>query len=182
MGKAKVIIYVVVFFIVAFTIFSLYYDPIPMEVERISKAIYVDDGDTFTIETGEEIRLADINTPEEGYEGYSKAKNVLSLILGDRTVYLDIDDYERTDKYGRLVCVAYIDNGTHYMNVNKFLLDYNLANIWDHSNNEFNPEEWTLLIPKDIMKEFLMTLTFSILGGMWSILILDTIVKKMQRK
>ena len=104
-----------------------------MEVDLTSRAVYVDDGDTFTIETGDEIRLADINTPEEGYEGYSKAKNVLSLVLDDRTVFLDIDDNEKysfkinekQDKfslkfpgYEQSVDVDITDNRPHRVRIN----------------------------------------------------------------
>jgi endonuclease YncB( thermonuclease family) len=103
------------------------------------------DGDTFHTTSGDSIRLADINAPEVGQAGANEATNVLVSLVGNKTVYLDIDDVSRTDTYGRLVCVVYVDhNSTHVKNVNKALLVEGVAEIWDHENNEFDPYTWTL--------------------------------------
>lgn len=51
--------------------------------------------------------------------------------------------------------MVYIDyNSTHYENVNKALLVENYAVIYDFSNNEFNPSEWTLYVSKTTIPEF----------------------------
>lgn len=130
------------------------------EIDKVSVVDWVEDGDTFNVTSGETIRLADVNTPERDKAGYSEAKsfmiNLLKLnLLEGKTVYLDIDDITRTDPYDRLVCVVYFDyNSTHYMNVNKALLEYGYAVEWDFSNNEFSPSTWSLYVPKNAIPEF----------------------------
>lgn len=103
------------------------------------------DGDTFHTSSGDKIRLADIDAPEVGQPGANEATNALISLVSGKTVYLDIDDVSRTDQYGRLVCVVYIDyNSTHVENVNKALLVEGVTVIRDHENNEFDPYTWTL--------------------------------------
>jgi len=107
------------------------------------------DGDTFYLVSGDRVRLADINTPEIGESGYDSAKNYTYDLVYGQTVYLDVDDVSRTDSHSRLVCVAYVDyNATHYLNLNKALLVSGLAEVWDHANNEFDPEDWQLYVSK----------------------------------
>ena len=126
------------------------------EKDMITVVNWVIDGDTFNVTAGERIRLADIDAPEYYEAGYDAAKNYLTSLVYHKTVYLDIDDISRTDPYGRLVCVAFVDyNSTHVKNVNKALLTAGGATIWDHSNNEFNPSTWTLYVSKSmIVPEF----------------------------
>lgn len=113
------------------------------------------DGDTFHTTSGDRIRLADINTPEVGELGANEATNALISLVGGKMVYLDIDDVSRTDTYGRLVCIVYVDyNSTHVENVNKALLVEGVAVIWDHENNEFDPYRWTLYNQKTENPEF----------------------------
>jgi len=46
-------------------------------------------------------------------------------------------------------CVVYFDhNSTHLMNVSKALLVQGVAEICEHSNNEFNPYMWNLYVEK----------------------------------
>ncbi|MCK5628552.1 thermonuclease family protein [Candidatus Bathyarchaeota archaeon] len=129
----------------------------PQEIDLTSVVTNVVDGDTFDIATNDRIRLADIDTPEEGNEPvYSLAKNYLEELIGSRIIYLDIDDVYRTDYQGtgtRLVCVAYIDhNSTHYLNVNQALLEENLA-IVDEFDNQFNHQSWTRYPKKNTIPE-----------------------------
>jgi endonuclease YncB( thermonuclease family) len=124
------------------------------EVDETSTVTRVIDGDTFDISTGERIRLADVDTPESGEAGYSEAKSFMAGLIGGKTVYLDIDDVTRTDPYGRLVCVVYVDyNSTHYENVNKALLIGNYAVVYDFDNNEFSPYSWSLYLLKEAVPE-----------------------------
>jgi hypothetical protein len=110
------------------------------------KVTWVQDGDTVRVAIGDWIRLADINAPEINHSGYAEAKNFLYNLVYDKTVYLDIDDLYRNDSYGRLVCVVYVGyNATHYLNVNKALLNGGFA-VLDDYPNEFNPSTWTLYI------------------------------------
>lgn len=125
------------------------------EIDKIAVVSRVVDGDTFDLDSGERIRFADVNTPEKDTVGYQEAKDyVISLVEG-KTVYLDIDDVYGTDTGGdRLVAVVYFDyNSSHYVNLNKALLEKDYAVIWEH-DNEFNPSNWSLYVPKTAIPEF----------------------------
>jgi micrococcal nuclease len=129
------------------------------EIDETGIVTRVIDGDTFDIDSGERIRLADVDIPEITYRergGYEATDYMIDLVEG-KTVYLDIDDVYRTDYNGtgkRLVCVVYVDyNSTHYLNVNKALLVDNYA-VVDNFYNEFNPYDWELYVQKDSIPEF----------------------------
>ena len=125
------------------------------EIDETTVVSWVIDGDTFNTTSGERIRLADINAPEQGESGYYEARDFLISSVYDKQVYLDIDDISRTDPYGRLVCVVYVDyNSTYVKNVNKALLVEGVAVTWNFTNNEFNPYTWTLYVPKIVIPEF----------------------------
>lgn len=120
------------------------------EVDKVVVVTKVVDGDTFNIDSGDSVRFADVNTPEIGQVGYQEAKDYVSGLVEGKTVYLDIDDKYTTDTSGtRLVAVIYLNyNSTHYMNLNKALLQNHYATIWDH-DNEFNPSNWSLFESKN---------------------------------
>lgn len=127
----------------------------PWKNDMTAVVSQVVDGDTFHTTSGDKIRLADIDAPEVGQPGANEATNALISFVGGKTVYLDIDYISRTDQYGRLVCVVYVDyNSTHVENVNKALLVEGVAVIWDHKNNEFDPYTWTLYNQKMEIPEF----------------------------
>jgi micrococcal nuclease len=135
------------------------------ETDMTTVVNWVIDGDTFNVTAGERIRLADIDAPELGQTGYAAAKNLLISLAYNKTVYLDIDDISRTDPYGRLVCVAFVDyNSTHVKNINKALLTEGVAIIDNFTNNEFNPSTWTLYAPRMmIVPEFSNTMILTTL-------------------
>lgn len=125
------------------------------ETDKTAVVSRVIDGDTFDTSSGDRIRLADIDAPEQGESGYKRATDFLTSLVYNKQVYLDIDDISRTDQYGRLVCVVYVDyNSTHLKNVNKALLVEGVTVIWDFNNNEFNPYSWTLYVPKTETPKF----------------------------
>jgi endonuclease YncB( thermonuclease family) len=122
-----------------------------LNIDRVAVVITVFDGDTFVIDNNESIRFADVNTPEREQVGYQEAKDYVAGLVEGKTVYLDIDDKYTTDTSGnRLVAVIYVSyNSTHYLNLNKALLQNHYATIWDH-DNEFNPANWNLFESKTI--------------------------------
>lgn len=74
----------------------------------VGKVVGVTDGDTIKVlcdgvET--KVRLNQIDTPERGQAFGSKAKEVLSNLVFNRTVRLEIVD---TDKYGRSVATVWV--------------------------------------------------------------------------
>jgi endonuclease YncB( thermonuclease family) len=120
-------------------------DPyVQVEINATCTVTYVIDGDTFDCESVGRVRLDDINAPELDQTGGQEAKNALRELVLYKRVYLDIDDLEPRDKYGRVVAVVYVRfNETHLLNVNKWLVEKGYAEIWDF-NNESNPSKWRL--------------------------------------
>jgi hypothetical protein len=121
--------------------------------EKIGSVTYIIDGDTFDISNGDRIRLADIDAPEDedNYTAYIESKSYLEWIFEvyGSFVYLDEDNLSGPDQWGRLICVAYVDyNLTHYLNVNKRLLVEGYAVEYNFANNEFDPDDWSLLVLK----------------------------------
>ena len=143
------------------------------EIEKNSVCTYIVDGDTFDISEGHRIRLADIDTPEQGYTGYYESSEYLSHLIFGKDVYLDIDDLYVYDTTGtRLVCVVYVEyDSTRYLNVNKALLEENLAVVYDHSN-EFNPYAWKLLVNKPKPSDIILLFSVSVGIGFISTLVL----------
>jgi len=122
-----------------------------LEIDRVAVVTKVIDGDTFDIDSGDRVRFADINTPENIEVGYQEAKDYVAGLVEGKTVYLDIDDKYTIDTTGtRIVGLIYVNyNSTHYMNLNKALLQNHYATVWDH-DNEFDPANWNLFESKTI--------------------------------
>jgi len=116
------------------------------------------DGDTFdvTIQKAdsrivsgmERVRLADVNSPELNSPQGSEARDFTYAVLMNKRVYLDIDDLSASgrDKYGRLICVAYLSGfygqPLRSPNFNRMLVDSGHAKLENFTNNEFNPDDW----------------------------------------
>ncbi|HHW16236.1 MAG TPA: thermonuclease family protein [Methanothermobacter sp.] len=99
---------------------------------------HVVDGDTIDVEGVGRIRLVGVNTPERGQPGYQEAKDFVEEMCLGKTVYLDIDDAENYDKYGRVLAVVYVDG----MNLNRELLRRGYAEIMYIPPSEFDPYTW----------------------------------------
>ena len=67
------------------------------------------DGDTFVIDTGEKVRLICVNTPEIDTPEGIEAKAFMQTILDGKTIRLEKDSSD-TDRYGRLLRYAYLNN------------------------------------------------------------------------
>jgi len=100
------------------------------------------DGDTIDVSGIGRVRLADINTPEKWEESYEEAKEFVKNMTLGKKVYLDIDDFCITGKYGRIIAVVYAPYGDEcFINLNQLLLKEGYAEISDHYN-EFSPYDW----------------------------------------
>ncbi|MBM3256138.1 MAG: thermonuclease family protein [Candidatus Moranbacteria bacterium] len=95
-----------------------------------AKVVYVVDGDTIDISTGERVRYVGVDTPEtkhpiKGVEcfGREAAEKNKELILG-KEVRLEKDISDK-DKYGRLLRYVYLDN--------LFINDYLARNGFAHA-------------------------------------------------
>ena len=64
------------------------------------------DGDTFTFETGETIRLANVNAPEKGTPNAAKVREELNNLIGGKTIAYEV---KARDVYGRFVAEVWID-------------------------------------------------------------------------
>jgi len=131
-----------------------------IEIDTQTQVSSVIDGVTFeTINEGI-FKLADIEltcADIDNATGYISSKSLFASLIEGKTVYLDIDSLYVTDIYGtgnKTVCVVYLDfNSTHNLNVNQALVIQRLVVVND-LENDFNPEEWTRFIKKQIMPEF----------------------------
>jgi endonuclease YncB( thermonuclease family) len=72
------------------------------------------DGDTFSVNDGERIRMVGINTPEVDQYFYEEAKGVLLLMIDKTNVRLE-QDITDMDKYGRLL--RYVFAGELFVNL-----------------------------------------------------------------
>jgi endonuclease YncB( thermonuclease family) len=125
--------------------------------QDIFEALVVEviDGDTFDTSEGYRIRLADIDAPEIDELGYLESTEYLELLVEDKTVILNIDSVTGTDPYGRYVCLVYVEyNSTHCLNVNQALVEGGYAVIDNYTNNEFEPNNWTLYSLTETIPEF----------------------------
>ena len=108
------------------------------------------DGDTLEI-NGTRIRLALVDTPERGQQGFDQAKEFVESICLGKTGELDVDSGQRRgDRYGREVGVVYC-NG---VNTNEKLMTGKLARILVEfcDISEFSNENWTIAQCQDSLK------------------------------
>jgi len=160
--------------IVAFTVTVVKADT--FEIDEEGQVNQVIDGDTFYLKSGDKIRLADIDAPDSNDPGYQRATDYLADLFNQYGwyVFLDVDNITGTDAYGRWICVAFVNyNVTHYLNVNRAMIESRNAYIDNYANNEFDPYTWQDLVPKSlVIPEFdelsavaaLMILTLSVIA------------------
>ena len=74
---------------------------VSVEIDDVARVYNVIDGDTFDAFPVGRIRMADIDAPESSESGYSEAKDFLTSLIGDKRVYLDVDDSGVMDSYRR---------------------------------------------------------------------------------
>lgn len=101
---------------------------------------YVVDGDTLDI-NDIRIRLALVDTPERGQDGYKEAREFVKNLCVNKKGEVDIDDGQRRgDRYGREMGVIYCDG----INVNKALVENNLTKIYTEycDISEFKNKKW----------------------------------------
>lgn len=115
-------------------------------IDSESECVYVVDGDTIDIINGNRLRLADINIPEIGENGYQEAKDYMKSLVLFEDLFIDYDDYGSMS-YGRYICMVFIQyNSTHLRNVNLEMLESGYTELMDYTNNEFDPDCWELYI------------------------------------
>ena len=102
------------------------------------------DGDTFNVTDFGRVRLADVDSPEIDTPEGEAAKLYTQLHLQGKMVHLDVDDSKGTDKYGRWICVVYLESpsGEVGENFNRMLVEDGFAVVTDYRDNEFDPLDW----------------------------------------
>lgn len=119
------------------------YSPTPIitsiqQLDRVVNVTSIIDGDTIYIDYKEKVRFVGINTPEVSESGYQEAKSYLEKRLKGKQIYLDVDDKNEKDKYGRTLAVVLIDGE----NLNKELLCKGYAEVMYIPPSEFDPYSW----------------------------------------
>lgn len=100
--------------------------------DNAGKCMEVLDGNTIHVYGIGRVQLIQVDTPDTE-PGFSDAKKFVENRCLGKTVYLDIDDAQPTDKYGRTLAIVYTDSN----DINRELLDNNLAKISYFEPSEF---------------------------------------------
>lgn len=106
----------------------------------ISKVV---DGDTVDVDGEIRIRLALVNTPEQGEQGYQEAKDFVNSVCGVGTkVIVDEDDGQKGGSYGRMIGLVYC--GEDKLLLNQILIEEGYARIFDEycERSEFSDLSW----------------------------------------
>ncbi|WP_298500601.1 thermonuclease family protein [uncultured Methanobrevibacter sp.] len=105
--------------------------------ENAGKCVDVIDGNTIQVYGIGKVQLVQVKTPNTNEAGFSDAKKFVEDKCLGKTVYLNIDDKQPTDKYGRTLAIVYTDTE----DINKELIDSNLAKISYFEPSEFKKGE-----------------------------------------
>lgn len=111
--------------------------------DRYVNTTSIVDGDTIYIDYKEKVRFVGINTPEIGNPGSLEAKSYVENRIMGKQIYLDVDDKNTKDKYGRTLAVIMIDGD----NLNKELLCKGYAEVMYIPPSEFDPNSWLSSCP-----------------------------------
>lgn len=104
--------------------------------EKTGKCLEVIDGNTIQVYGVGRVQLIQVDTPDTE-PGLGQAKKFVEDKCLGKTVYLDIDDEQPEDKYGRTLAIVYTDSD----DVNKELIDNGLAEISYFEPSEFKKGE-----------------------------------------
>ena len=104
--------------------------------EKTGKCLEVIDGNTIQVYGVGRVQLDQVKTPDTE-PGKSQAKKFVEEKCLGKTVYLNIDDKQPEDKYGRTLAIVYTDID----DINKELIDNGLAKISYFEPSEFKKGE-----------------------------------------
>ena len=105
--------------------------------ENAGKCVDVVDGNTIQVYGVGKVQLIQVKTPDKNQPGFSDAKKFVEERCLGKMVYLDIDDAQPSDKYGRTLAIVYTDTE----DINKELIDNGLAEISYFEPSEFKKGE-----------------------------------------
>lgn len=99
--------------------------------------IDVIDGDSFKMNTGDNIRLLCVDTPEQDEEGYERAMKFLeSLILYKEVRLEQAETLNRTDRYGRTLAFVYVNNLGKEVFVNELIVTAGFSDVYTYGDEE----------------------------------------------
>ena len=101
--------------------------------DNTGKCVEVIDANTIQVYGIGKVQLTQVKTPDVNESGFSDAKKFTEKLCLGKTVYLDVDDAQPQDKYGRTLAIVY----TNTTDVNKALIDNDLA-----KSSYFEPSEF----------------------------------------
>lgn len=105
--------------------------------DNTGKCVEVIDANTIQVYGIGKVQLTQVKTPDVNESGFSDAKKFTEKLCLGKTVYLDVDDAQPQDKYGRTLAIVY----TNTTDVNKALIDNDLAKISYFEPSEFKEGE-----------------------------------------
>ena len=105
--------------------------------ENAGKCVDVVDGNTIQVYGVGKVQLSQVKTPDLNQTGFSDAKKFVEEKCLGKIVYLNIDDAQPTDKYGRTLAIVYADGD----DINRALIDNSLAEISYFEPSEFKKGE-----------------------------------------
>ena len=105
--------------------------------ENAGKCVEVIDGNTIQVYGVGKVQLSQVKTPDLNQTGFSDAKKFVEEKCLGKIVYLNIDDAQPTDKYGRTLAIVYADGD----DINRALIDNGLAEISYFEPSEFKKGE-----------------------------------------
>ncbi len=138
-SKTTLIIISAVILLVILVSFSLYliYTTRAEKGEGEVFVIDVIDGDTFKMNTGDNIRLLCVDTPEQGEEGYERATKFLeSLILYKEVRLEQAETLNKTGKYGRTLAFVYVNNLGKEVFVNELIIAAGFSDVYAYGDEE----------------------------------------------
>lgn len=109
-------------------------------IEISGPVTHVVDGDTLELSGIVRIRLALVNTPEEGQQGFDSAKKFVEGLCLFKNGEVNIDDGQRQGSFGRDIGVVYCER----INLNEALMNNSMATISTEfcDVSEFADEVW----------------------------------------
>lgn len=116
---------------------TLTIDSNTIHYENAGKCVEVIDGNTIQVYGIGKVQLTQIKTPQNNEPGFSEAKKFVENKCLGKVVYLDIDDAQPKDKYGRTLAIVYTDSE----DINQELIENNLAEISYFEPSEFKKNE-----------------------------------------
>ena len=105
--------------------------------DNAGKCVDVVDGNTIQVYGVGKVQLSQVKTPDTNQSGFGDAKKFTRDKCLGKMVYLDIDDKQPKDKYGRTLAIVYTENG----DVNRALIDSGMAEISYFEPSEFKKGE-----------------------------------------